>query len=100
MTGLAIRYARSAVRLEPASAGNHDTLAYAYLAVGRNEDALKSALEALSLDWDHTEAWFHAGVANWRLGNHSKAYEILEKLKSMDLVWTCFFASECQQAQQ
>lgn len=96
---LAIKYAKNAVRLEPAAARNHDTLAYAYLAAGRNEEALKSALEALSLDWDHTEAWFHAGVANWRLGNHSKAYEILTRLKSVDLVWTCLLTSEFHRTQ-
>jgi tetratricopeptide (TPR) repeat protein len=91
---LAIKYAHMAVCLDSSIACPHDTMAFAYLADGQNELALESALKAISLDWRHAEAWYHAGVANWRLGNQDKAREIFRKLLSMDLAWAGYLATE------
>lgn len=90
----AIRYANEAINQAPDKADYHDTLAFIFLAAGDNEKAMNAACKAISLDWHHSEAWYHLGLANCRLGNIIKAYEIFNRLKTEDLAWAGLLANE------
>ncbi|HEU4729064.1 MAG TPA: tetratricopeptide repeat protein, partial [Kofleriaceae bacterium] len=75
----AVRLLEVATGAAPEDAGTHHDLARAYHAVGRFEDAVRSARRAVALSPDLAEAWILLGRSCVVLDRHPEAIEALER---------------------
>lgn len=73
-----------AVALEPRRATFLSNLAYAHLAAGRPEEALRIARRATELDPKLGSAWINRGTAEARLGRLPAARRALERALQLD----------------